>query len=191
MSKERYELRYVGDWHCYVYDNEKKQGAELCSLDDSVRVFNEQDKTIKDLEAKLAEKEQEINDICQNYDFQINDFSREVHRLQKREKILEQQLAEKEEINKLVNEQLKDMEKSKLSWENQYFTLYKTLKNYREVVEKKDQDKISFCIEKLEKLKNEITPIFCVPNGIYSNLHNEVFKTIDNQIKLLKEGKSQ
>ena len=50
---------------------------------------------------------------------------------------LETKLAESEEINKLVNNQLEDMERSKLSWENQYFTLYNTLKNYREVTEKK------------------------------------------------------
>ena len=59
MSKERYELRYVGDWYCYVYDNEKQQGADICSLDDSVRIFNEQDKKIKDLETKLADLQQE------------------------------------------------------------------------------------------------------------------------------------
>ena len=42
-------------------------------------------------------------------------------------------------------------------------------------------------IAELEKIKTEITPVFCIPGGIYSNLHNEVFKKIDNQINLLKE----
>lgn len=50
---------------------------------------------------------------------------------------LETKLAESEENNKLLEMQLQDMERSKLSWENQYFTLYNTLKNYREVTEKK------------------------------------------------------
>lgn len=50
---------------------------------------------------------------------------------------LEAKLAESEENNKLLEMQLQDMERSKLSWENQYFTLYNTLKNYREVTEKK------------------------------------------------------
>lgn len=40
---------------------------------------------------------------------------------------LEAKLAESEEINKLVNKQLQDMEKSKLAWENKYFKLEKQL----------------------------------------------------------------
>lgn len=107
-----------------------------------------QDK-VADLETKLAEKDQELNDICQNYDFQINDFSREIHRLKQREKVLE-------------------------------------------------QDKISFCIEQLEKVKEKIlsyeeiyyqflesgakVPVFCLENF-------RVRQTIDNQIKKLKGGK--
>lgn len=50
---------------------------------------------------------------------------------------LETKLADSEENNKLLEMQLQDMERSKLSWENQYFTLYNTLKNYREDTEKK------------------------------------------------------
>ena len=55
-------------------------------------------------------------------------------------KELETKLAESEENNKLLEMQLQDMERSKLSWENQYFTLYNTLKNYREVLAEKEKE---------------------------------------------------
>ena len=45
------------------------------------------------LKQQLIEKDQELNNICQHYDFQLNEFSREIYRLKQREKILEQQLA--------------------------------------------------------------------------------------------------
>lgn len=64
---------------------------------------------ITGLKVQLAEKDKELNDICQNYDFQINDFSREIHRLQEREKVLEQQLAEKDkQILELQEQSIRD-----------------------------------------------------------------------------------
>lgn len=87
MSKERFE-----QWGYESFKDNKT--GEITN--DFLGVMNKQDQKITDLESKLAEKDQELNDICQNYDFQINDFSREVYRLQKREKILEQQLTEKD-----------------------------------------------------------------------------------------------
>lgn len=98
---------------------------------------------------------------------------------------LEEQLAEKDKEIKCLKIDL-GMYKSVNEFINNY-----GIEKAREVLlqseKTKKQDKISFAIEQLEKVKNEITPIFCVPNGIYSNLHNEVFKTIDNQIKQLKD----
>ena len=79
---------------------------------------------------KLSEKYDQLESIHEvlvednlTYENQISD--------------LEAKLVESEENNKLLEMQLQDMERSKLSWENQYFTLYNTLKNYREVTEKK------------------------------------------------------
>lgn len=92
---------------------------------------------------------------------------------------LKQQLAEKEkELAYMTKQAKKFNNEAQKYFEDAYCN------------DSDNQDKISFAVEQFEKVKNEITPIFCVPNGIYSNLHNEVFKTIDNQIKLLKEGSS-
>lgn len=76
---------------------------------------------LADIETKYIPIQTEV--ICDDKDKTISD--------------LETKLAESEENNKLLEMQLQDMERSKLSWENQYFTLYNTLKNYREVTEKK------------------------------------------------------
>ena len=86
---------------------------------------------------------------------------------------LEAKLAESEENNKLLEMQLQDMERSKLSWENQYFTLYNTLKNYREVTEKKHlldeiewqdycaykhiEPQIKGCLDREKELKQQLT----------------------------------
>lgn len=77
----------------------QKQIADLeAKLAESEKKARTYAKEIVFLDKKLEDKDQELNDICQNYDFQINDFSREVHRLKEREKILEKQLAEKEKF---------------------------------------------------------------------------------------------
>lgn len=120
---------------------------------------------------------------------------------------LKQQLAEKEEINKLVNEQLEDMERSKLAWENKYFKLEKQLVDKDKEIEYfkrqarrfnneaqkyyedaycndfHNQDKISFAVEQLEKLKAELHIIHT--NGYLKAIDEE----IDNQINGLKGEK--
>ena len=103
-----------------IFEQTKK---DLQQFVDKAEVFIEQQETklnavrkppthqkkcdvVEELKQQITEKEQEINDICQNYDFQINDFSREVYRLQKREKILEQQLALTEKALELACERI-------------------------------------------------------------------------------------
>ena len=189
MSKERYRLitEYPKD---EFFDN--KQVVKFDSYE-VIRTLNQQADKISDLEAKLAESE----DFTQGY-------RKECAKIQSENVQLKQQLAEKEkEIEevrsnhanlvadiayKAVNVYTTESKKTGIPtfYKIHYSQLLKiedmeNLRNYA-------QDKISFAVEQLEKVKNEITPIFCVPNGIYSNLHNEVFKTIDNQIAELKRG---
>ena len=150
-------------------------------------------KELRELQAKLAKSEKDRlmwQEMYKSADKQNKEICEtDIYPLQEQVQQLKQQLAEKEkEIDNLYN---------RLNSKQKFYEmgLAKDYKEYlsrlNKIKKEHNQDKISFCIEKLEKVKNEITPIFCVPNGIYSNLHNEVFKTIDNQIKLLKEGKSQ
>lgn len=140
---------------------------------------------------------------------------------------LEAKLAEKEEINKLANEQLEDMERSKLAWENKYFKLEKQLaekdkdikylkESYYMIQDEKDhyagqclnlqdrieelekiinesfhnQDKISFAVEQLEKVKKDIDCYMAIREGdLPYNIEClllDFADKIDNQIKELK-----
>lgn len=174
MSKEWFIKE--GGQVCFKSDNAELNGWDTQSL---VNLLNQQNKQITDLEAKLAESEKKFKASKDAIKFQSEEqkewMDKYFNTAIKLEK-LEQQLAEKE--------------KELAKWKDKYEQLdLKTgyyISDLEEEVEEANQDKISFCIEQLEKVKNEITPIFCVPNGIYSNLHNEVFNKIDNQIKQLK-----
>lgn len=163
----------------------RKDGTYIIAQARDKRLETEKDRIVADLETKLAEKDQELNDICQNYDFQINDFSREVYRLQKREKILEQQLAEKdgqiEQLKKFdnLNRNFYDILRTAFRLPNKVDDLFNSLKTMQE---KQDQDKISFAVEKLEQIKKFLYSGYAVDN-------EEIEKEIDNQIKQLKEGK--
>lgn len=252
MSKERYELRYVGDWYCYVYDNEQQQGADICSLDDSVRIFNEQDKKIKDLETKLADMEQEQIKEMQEHqeamklaDKTIKATEEQNKRvLEKLELIvranqeLEQKLAEsftekdveglikdREETIKFLKQQLAEKDKEIEMLNDNWNVLCDYLGDcvikydeedvngiYREVLDKvnilkrydykRHQDKISFALEQLEKVKeNIIDRLADIDRQFMEDLWDEeqyarmcwenwdTEKFIDNQINVLRNNK--
>lgn len=157
---------------CNSHANALKIKEILETDSDMSKPYVWQDKKIADLEAKLAESENEIKTLICDYESRITKNHELMSWLEHKNEEIKEQLAEKEkEIKNLV---LAHFESD-------------TNKPVLTTTQIINQDKISFCIEQLEKVKNEIIPIFCVPGGIYSNLHNEVFKKIDNEIKQLKE----
>lgn len=152
---------------------------------------SKQEKTISDLEAKLAESEKELNRYAELFGMKDKDFyvveKTEYEKMKQGAKDivmqLKQQLAEKEkEIKNLVL----------AHFEND---ANKPVLTTTEII---NQDKISFAVEQLEKAKEKILsyeeiyyqflengakiPVFCVENF-------RVRQNIDNQIKQLKEGK--
>ena len=92
---------------------------------------------------------------------------------------LEAKLAEKERQLKLAEELLIKQEKE---YDEQ---LEKQTKIYYKHLKEKDQDKISFAIEQLEKVKENIHYLLSFDYNLLSKV-NEQF---DNQIKQLKEMK--
>lgn len=165
-------------------------------------------KQITDLEAKLAEKDRvcdklqrDIECLEENYAQLESDYEKAnelglepsyIKRVIKKNEELKQQLAEKEKeildikfMMRNTEQALRNVPNAMAGQRKRIDELTKELKELKQ----DNQDKISFALEQLEKVKEDIIPIFCVPNGIYSNLHNEVFKKIDNQIKQLKEMK--
>lgn len=125
------------------------------------------DQKIADLEAKLAESEREIKVIDEDRQFKAEMWTMFADKC----KDFKQELAEKtltiEQINKAFME-------NRSLWKGKY--------------EMANQDKISFALEQLEKVKefvNDNDKIFTEYYGAIER--NILLKFIDNQIKQLKE----
>lgn len=113
-----------------------------------------------DLEAKLAEKDRAI----ENWQTMYQSVMQSSHNGIEEDKRLREQLAEKEK---------------EFNWLHQKFAKYA----------ESDQDKISFCIEQLEKVKAELVNKVSPVKLSYNEYVQGVFSKIDNQIKQLKEMK--
>lgn len=139
-EKERFEL--FGE-HC-IKDNNPDARPQLFDACVACVILNEQYKHIKDLEAKLAEKEGEIEDLKAQRRIYLN---RSV-----------------EECNKITD----------LEFELQH----------------KHQDKISFAVEQLEKVKENIKKVPIIDFDLSGNFEKmykqDAIRQIDNQIKELK-----
>ena len=157
---------------------------------------------ISDLEAKLADLEDDHNKLIEQYNKQYNDLCKEINvhssareRFVKKVKELEQQLAEKEkeieqtkksyarmELNELLGE---TCQRGVSDWTAWVYCIKRRIKD----IETRDynQDKISFCIEQLEKVKDIIS--WKPPLQSYEEIIKTFHFRIDNQIKQLKEMK--
>ena len=132
---------------------------------------------IVDLKAKLAESEAELEQknkliIQENGEcilcgdcYCINN---DVRKIVEENNKLKQRLAEKEEQHKQAMQNAL----------NDFLTLRQEL----------NQDKISFAVEQLNQFKSELVNKVSPVNLSYTEYVQEVFKKIDNQIKMLKEG---
>lgn len=195
MSKEdKYEqLRQV----CLSYRNEVeelKEKLHKCMPYEDAQEFenfirnSEKEKynqQIADLEAKLAESE-EYNQMLLEEKGGYIDL---VSGYSKKCKNYEQQLAEKEEMIKELSEFILEAKKGT------DFLLKQDNKNLREQLAQADQDKISFAVEQLEKVKAFIE--YKRRNGsdpYDAHFHCEYLDAmalryeIDNQIEELKKG---
>ena len=166
-------------------------GEKLSGYEDSPITYvygsnlEECHKVIADLEAKLAESENKFKASKDAIKFQSEEqkewMDKYFNTAIKLEK-LEQQLAEKEaEIEKLKDDY------EQLEMQKDYY-----IGELRDELKETDQDKISFAVEQLEFLKNEIKMMGHIPN--YTVLPErelicrfDVFRFIDNQIAELKK----
>ena len=179
MSKYEEALKNLS---CDVSKLCKEMGWEMDNKD--IEIMKELIQVKSDLEAKLAESEKQANDWKQRFESSEERFktfnSNGVIALNlKNEKIkkLKQQLAEKEKKQERTNKVVKQFQQRLKYWQEQ------------------DQDKISFAVEKLEKVKDFInnTDIKKLTGYLDSNSAQtqaiSITNYIDNQIKQLKEGK--
>lgn len=139
------------------------------------------EKEFADLEAKLAESKEKINKMLECYDNMLNAFDN----VQKENEQLKQQLAEKEEINRLVNEQLADKDKELKYFKKQARRFNNEAQKYYEDAYCNDfhnQDKISFAVERLEKVKE-----FCGKVWGIEHAEEVIEEYVDNKIAELKK----
>lgn len=183
-EKERFELN---DNDCII-DNEKDVAiCDICDVSESpkilVNLLNQQDKRIKELQEE-RDGNYENYSICWKENEQLKE------QLAEKDKEIEQ-LKKFDDLNKTFFELFRTAFKEP----DKVDDLFNTLKT---IQEKHNQDKISFAVEQLEKVKEKIlsyenvyyqflesgakVPVVCLENF-------RVKQTIDNQIKQLKEGK--
>lgn len=117
---------------------------------------------IADLEAKLAEKDKTI----ENWQTMYQSVMKSCHNGIEEDKRLREQLAEKE----------KEIDEVKKWWAYQYEGNTK----------RKDQDKISFCIEQLEKVKDKALHFYVNDTPKLTGFYIDV-NEINNQIEELKK----
>ena len=180
-EKERFELN---DNDCII-DNEKDIAiCDVCDVSESPKILvdllNQQDKHIK----KLQEENKKAN---------INNYLADYWLAEKEKQQLKEQLVEKDkEIEQLkkfddLNKTFFNLFRAAFKGPNKIDDLFNTLKT---IQEKQDQDKISFAVEQLEKVKNYmITDEKDMFGANYLMNSGYVLEFIDNQIKELKGDK--
>jgi hypothetical protein len=167
----------------------------LISEDIHINWLHKKDKTIADLEAKLAESEKQANDWKQRFESgeerlkTLNSNSVTALNL-KNEKIekLKQQLAEKEEIIDWQNEIVEGVKQEEELLAQKLKSL--GVDCIEDLGKEHNQDKISFAVEQLRQVQKYIITdekdMFGMP---YLMKPSYVYDYIDNQIKQLKEMK--
>ena len=183
MSKENYKNYFNGGCSTCMFAKRDERGRYIgscsgfsnCSYEEykgKTDIKEEKDNKIADLEAKLAESESKSYTLESYNNFLNNQCKKFI----KENKQLKQQLAEKEK---------------KLAEYKRVCTIahVEDLQIENMLLKGKDQDKISFAVEQLNQFKSELVNKVSPVNLSYTEYVQEVFKKIDNQIKMLKEGK--
>lgn len=190
-KEERFEVFYndeLGKW--VIKDNE--QMPHLLDNYKSCVRLNELDEKVKDLEAKLEESES----IRKGANEEIKKLHKRINEIVERDKNivenLNQQLAEKDEQLRAKIGNMKS---------NDFIKMCLQCGLMVDAKEKDNQDKISFAVEQLEKVKNKIESkvesIYKILDDLNIkivgestsrelNAYEEIAKDIDNQINELK-----
>lgn len=144
---------------------------------------------ISDLEAKLAEKDLRIEELESQFAYEC-ECNKQFVDCQKENTQLKQQLAEKE---KELHYKTAECEKWKADYENCSRLEKLMTKEHQYCLDNwiaSDQNKISFCIEQLEKVKELAEDILddAIKNcSLNESYYDNLLDYIDNQIKQLKE----
>lgn len=152
-EKERFEL--FGEY-C-IKDNNPDARPQLFDACVACVILNEQYKHIKDLEAKLAESEKQIKDARELGIEQFHSLKEIINFSQEEIDKFKQQLDEKEQENERLKEEICRYEI--------------TLMDKNSQLKKQNQDKISFAIAELEKVKDYAQHI---QGGLINYIDNQI-----------------
>lgn len=206
-EKERYEKIYFdNETRFKIIDNITEQNVG--GIDSMIKILNQQDKELSKLRANYQQVKEENDQFKQ----ELDKYKETVQELQKSnskmmDKLLDNYLSrfqtkDLDELSNTIaynaikeNQQLKQQLAEKDKELSEYVKivddLHKQLSDKCDFCDKtKDQDKISFAVEQLKKVKNymitdekDMFGANYLMNSVY------VLEFIDNQIKQLKEGK--
>ena len=159
-----------------------------------VEIISNKDQQLADLEAKLAEKDKAIENWQTMYESVVqtcHNDKEEIERLNKQLETQENTITNLVEDNRASQEWYKKQLEEK---EKENELMAKTLKLTKFVEKEVNQDKISFTIQQLEKVKEEIdrrplTVRNCGYGEFEEILLDDVYDVIDNQINGLKGEK--
>ena len=182
MSKEERYVEHTAAWELPNGDSVTKSNYNLADIETKYMpiqtevICDNKDKTIADLKAKLVESESKRKSLEEKVKFLTEETEENFVDGQKYNE-LKQQLAEKE---KEISEYIKIVD-----------DLHKQLSDKCDFCDKtKDQDKISFALEQLEKVKgliaNHTQELWTCEND---DIDVVLYEEIDKQIKRLKEMK--
>ena len=196
------------------YETEEYSEAEneLDTYDDPVKLVMEyrisekhKDNKISDLESKLAESEEKVkhwHDLYNEKDKQFQSVRQRYHLLNKLQSNYDKKdklhlaymqclelVEENEKLKQQLAEKDKEIERLNLEFETQEDWQEKWQKLYDETCNL-NQDKISFAVEQLEKVKELVGEkgVVSSPFGTLKIYASDVSEIIDNQIKELKKG---
>ena len=181
---------------CHEEDNKFAKTEAYVDLGRIGITLNKQAKQISDLEAKLAESDKTIDEINKEFLSAIKNWKQlvEIEKMEKEQ--LKQQLAEKENTIEFYETYLKAKdevrEESKKWYEKQLAekdkahmeAMQNALNDFLTLRQELNEDKISFAVEQLEKVKEYADIDFrknCYINAV------ELDKFINNQIEELKK----
>ncbi len=176
-----------------------KEPLNCSQLENGMSLCIIQKSKIAELEAKIAELREQIT-ICNEEN--SKSFIKSVNAMRENAE-LKQQLAEKEKEIETLKFMMRNMEQASRNVPNAMAGQRKRIDELTKELKQHNQDKISFAVEQLEKVKE-----FCEANcekcddpdseysckviGLDDILYTgdmSLFEYIDNQIKQLKEGK--
>lgn len=170
------------DHSVLILFEERENGTYIIAQSRDKRLETEKDQKIADLEAKLAEKEFEHSRDLDRLNEELKSYKYSVGQMWELLNDKDKQLAEKEGKIETLKQRIDSIVKI---YSNDFVSKDTELKELRHKVKQHNQDKISFCIEKLTDIRSFVSDATEIKEPDYTKVCNY----IEKQIEELKKEK--